>query len=391
MFKELVRKRDQAWLFRHHSKNNNITLAELLDMWMEEELIPGSLSNGTIATYKNAINRIKKHSISNYKLKNITQEHLQEFLDFTSFGGCNADGTTSKPLSKGYQQQFCAILQGAFRFAIFPKRLTDDNPMLYVKTRKKTEIIDIFAGQEEDVTAQKIIDHDQYLKLTDYLRLHNDPSLLAMQIAYYSGLRIGEICGLTWQDINLNEQFLTVRRSVKYNSARRTYEIDTTKRGKIRTIYFCDTLAAILKETRKQQELKRADYYKDYYLNYYKECREKERTYYELHSFPQTTVPTEEYRALSFVCVRRNGCYTNTGIIQNSVQRIKKLPGMENFHFHMLRHTYSSNLLSNGSLPINVQELLGHSDLKTTMSIYAHATKEEKRSSAKLLDKVGSS
>ena len=54
----------------------------------------------------------------------------------------------------------------------------------------------------------------------------------------------------------------------------------------------------------------------------------------------------------------------------------------------MLRHTFTSNLLSNGAAPKDVQELLGHADVSTTMNIYAHATREAKRTSARLLDKV---
>lgn len=66
----------------------------------------------------------------------------------------------------------------------------------------------------------------------------------------------------------------------------------------------------------------------------------------------------------------------------------EKVPDLEDFHFHTLRHTSTSNLLSNGAQPKDVQELLGHADVSTTMNIYAHATKEAKRSSARLLDKV---
>ena len=44
------------------------------------------------------------------------------------------------------------------------------------------------------------------------------------------------------------------------------------------------------------------------------------------------------------------------------------------FHFHTLRHTYTTNLLSNGAQPKDVQELLGHSDVSTTMNVYAHAS-----------------
>ena len=66
----------------------------------------------------------------------------------------------------------------------------------------------------------------------------------------------------------------------------------------------------------------------------------------------------------------------------------KKLEGFEDFHFHMLRHTFTSNLLSNGAAPKDVQELLGHSDVSTTMNVYAHSTRKAKRESARLLDKV---
>ena len=61
---------------------------------------------------------------------------------------------------------------------------------------------------------------------------------------------------------------------------------------------------------------------------------------------------------------------------------------MEGFHFHTLRHPYTTNLLTSGAQAKDVQELLGHSDVRTTMNVYAHATREAKRTSARLLDKV---
>ena len=45
-------------------------------------------------------------------------------------------------------------------------------------------------------------------------------------------------------------------------------------------------------------------------------------------------------------------------------------------------------LLANGAAPKDVQELLGHSDVSTTMNVYAHSTRKAKRESARLLDKV---
>ena len=94
---------------------------------------------------------------------------------------------------------------------------------------------------------------------------------------------------------------------------------------------------------------------------------------------------------LTFVCLRPDGCLelpNKLSLVCRSVAN--KLDGFDGFHFHRLRHTYTSNLLSNGAAPKDVQEPLGHSDVSITMNIYAHSTIKAKRDSARLLDKVAS-
>lgn len=191
------------------------------------------------------------------------------------------------------------------------------------------------------------------------------------------------------ENITVEEQYLTVRRSMRYNGARHKTEIGATKRKKIRTVDFCDTLAAILKTAKTEQHKNRFRYGELYSLNYYLEVKEKDRTYYEVYSLPRSEEVPEGYKELSFVCLRPDGAFeapSTVGIMCRTAR--KKVEGLEDFHFHMLRHTYTSNLLSNGAAPKDVQELLGHADVSTTMNIYAHATREAKRTSARLLDKV---
>ena len=217
-------------------KAENITVGDMLDMWVEEELKPGNLSNGTVMSYQGTVNRIKQYPIGKRKLKTVTADHLQAFIDFLSYGGTNPDGTTSKPMSKGYMLLFSAVLQNSFRFAVFPKKLITFNPMQYVKLRGRKQETDIFSDSEEDTASIPTITHEQFQKLEEFLKAKDNPALLPVQIAYYTGLRIGEVCGLTWQDINLEEQYLTVRRSMRYNGTRHTTEVGTTKRSKVRTI-----------------------------------------------------------------------------------------------------------------------------------------------------------
>ncbi len=370
-------------------KAENITVGDMLDMWVEEELKPGNLSNGTVMSYQGTVNRIKQYPIGKRKLKTVTADHLQAFIDFLSYGGTNPDGTTSKPMSKGYMLLFSAVLQNSFRFAVFPKKLISFNPMQYVVWRGKKEEYELFADEDGEVDNAPTIDHHQFLMLEDFLKKKDNPALLPMQIAYYTGLRIGEACALTWQDINLDGQYLTVRRSMRYNGQRHKTEIGATKRKKVRTVDFCDTLADILRKAKTEQHKNRFKYGELYHLNYYKEVKEKGRTYYEVYSLPRTEEVPDGYKEISFVCLRPDGAYespSTVGVMTRSAK--KKLEGFEDFHFHMLRHTFTSNLLSNGAAPKDVQELLGHADVSTTMNIYAHSKREAKRTSARLLDKV---
>lgn len=97
----------------------------------------------------------------------------------------------------------------------------------------------------------------------------------------------------------------------------------------------------------------------------------------------------EGYTEISLVCLREDGCLELPATVETACRTAaRKVPELEGFHFHTLRHTYTTNLLSNGAQPKDVQELLGHSDVSAIMNVYAHATREAKRDSARFLDKV---
>ena len=159
------------------AKSENLTLAGLLDKWIEEELKPGSLSNGTVAAYIDTARRIKKHPIADRKLKKITPDHLQSYLDLLSLGGEWPDGTVRKALSSGSMRQYSAVLQGAFRFAVFPKQYLSFNPMQYIVYRKRTEDYDLFSedGTDEDVPIIPTISYEQFLELNEMLSKKKNP------------------------------------------------------------------------------------------------------------------------------------------------------------------------------------------------------------------------
>ena len=368
-------------------KYETITLGQLLDEWVEGDLKPGSLSNGTIELYQTIVRIIKRHPIAERRIDTITSEHLQSFMDLLSFGGREGNFDAGDGYCKDYANKYLAVLNHVFRFAVYPKQYITFNPMTYVVLRKRIADTELFASEDEIGKNTAPLTKDMYDELLEYLAEHYPDAILPVQISYFSGLRLGEVSGLVWQDINLEEQYMTVRRSVSYNSQRHTIQIGPTKRGKVRTVDFGDILTDILAKARKKQKEYESEYEELYNSCYYKEVREKNRIYYEYYHLNQLDCVPENYHEVDFVCRRRDGSL----MLPTSIESVcghaaRKLPGFENFHFHVLRHTYTTNLLANGAKPKDVQELLGHSSINTTMNIYAHATRESKRATARLLD-----
>ncbi len=172
-------------------------------------------------------------------------------MDLLVFGGTEGD-FTSNGFSKNYMGSYSAVLHGAFRFAVFPKQLITFNPMDYVVIHSNVTDTELLADDDESPETTKPLTPEEYQKLIDFLEKRSKDAILPVQIAYFTGLRIGEVAGLTWQDINLDEQYLTVRRSIRYNGARHTTEIGPTKRGKVRIVDFGDTLTDILKKSQER-------------------------------------------------------------------------------------------------------------------------------------------
>lgn len=306
------------------AKADNLTLGQMLDVWAEEDLKTGSLSNGTVGNYLQAVNRIKQHPIGNRKLKTVTSEHLQKFMDLLAFGG-EEGNFKSKGYTIDYIRSFHAVLQQSFRFAVFPKQYITFNPMQYVVMRRKAEEdVDLFSDNDEDAEVINPITPEQYQTLMEYLEERNKPAVLPVQIAYYTGLRLGEVCGLSWSDINFEEQYLTVRRSVRYNGARHKTEIGPTKRKKVRIVDFCDTLADILKKAKKEQRKQVFSYGELYQRNYYREVKEKNRIYYELYHLDGTEDIPLDYNEIDLVCIRPDGAYEAPATVETALRTARK-------------------------------------------------------------------
>ena len=123
---------------------------------------------------------------------------------------------------------------------------------------------------------------------------------------------------------NLEEQCLTIRRSIRYDGSRHKNIIGPTKRKKVRIVDFGDTLTEILKTARREQLKSRMQYGELYHRNYYKEVHVKNRVYYEYYHLDGTQEVPADYKEISFVCLRPDGSLelpSTLGIVCRSVSK----------------------------------------------------------------------
>ena len=347
-------------------EGRRMKLGELLELWLGE-VRKSNRSNGTLMLYQNIVGRVCKDTIASRGLREITTADLQNYLDRLSR---EETGRGGKRLSAGYLRIYRAVLQGAFKYAVFPGRLLSVSPMENVTLVLPKEG---FMGLDTD-TAEKTLSHEQFTALCQVLA--SSPVLLPVEIAYYTGLRVGEACGLSWEDINMERRILTVRKSLRYNGATHRMELSTPKSGKARTVLFGEKLHKILCDAGKA----------DLPLqNYCTLLTEDGREHYVVTTHPAETTGMQP---VNFVCRQKDGTMVSPDLVEKTCRRAAQAAGIPSFHFHMLRHTYTTNLLRGGASPRDVQELLGHAELSTTMNVYAHSNEEEKRRAACLLDQL---
>ena len=148
---------------------------------------------------------------------------------------------------------------------------------------------------------------------------------------------------------------------------------------------FGSTLTGLLEEALKKSKQLQS------YKNYYHLESEFGRNHFIVNSFLNDQPVPENYGLLEFVCCKDNGTHLTPDYIGVKCRQASKDLGLSHFHFHILRHTYTSNLIQNGAAPKEVQELLGHSDISITMNIYTHSNRRAKRTSVEILDDLSTS
>lgn len=224
--------------------------------------------------------------------------------------------------------------------------IIDSNPFDKVTVPKRIETIDDsefenFYTKEELNEFLECVKKDLDLNWYTYFR-----------ILAYSGARKSEILALKWSDIDFDTSTLNINKTLTRGLNNKIIMQPTKTVNGRRVIDMDSDSMKLLKQCKMHQ------------------------AQFMLKLGHNTNSPDQ----LVFSNTRNN--FYSINVPNERMRNVQKRNGLKRITVHGLRHTHCSILFSMGASIKDVQARLGHTDIQTTMNIYAHVTKEEKKDTA---------
>ena len=244
----------------------------------------------------------------------------------------------AKGLSRSYIGIIYATINGPLGYAC-DEELIVANPVIGLTKRLDAKsddnsAVDFFTQEEVHLFLSNC-----YTYFLDYY-----PFFLT---AFRTGLRLGELLGLQWGDIDWCGKFIEIRRSYKIG------RLGPTKTGRNRRVDISDQLMTTLTG---------------------------------LYSKRQKEALSQGKGEVVEAIFHRHGNPMEQNFIRRIFKRILTKAGIREMRFHDIRHTYASLLLGNGESPVYVKEQLGHSSIQMTVDIYGHLIPGSNRQAVNRLD-----
>ena len=334
--------------------------------WMEHWLEVYSKPNISISTYSSYYSLIYNHIVpafSNILLKDLRLDMLQRFFNSKVVGG--RVGKIKDPetgelvvreggLSIGLLAKIRMLMLLALSVAI-ENNLILKNVADKVKLPKEKQAeVEILTVEEQKILENAVMNDDR-------------PVSFCILLALYTGLRIGELCALKVEDINLEEKEIYVRRSVKRvvvkgesTKTRIIYSDPKTEKSN-RTIPLPVFMVELLEKFIDER---------NEYAKVIAECLYQD---------------DDSWKDTGYLFITQNGVGQEQNRIRVLFESILKRAGLKHIKFHALRHTFASRCIEAGFDIKSLSDILGHTDVKMTLRVYTHSLQDHKR---KNMDKL---
>ena len=337
----------------------NLTVNDIYKMWVRDKM---GLKDNTMLNYMYMYEMFVNPYIGKSKISGLLYSDVKGFYNML-YRERGLKVSTIDNVNTVLHQ----VLELAVRNRLIPAN-PSDNAIRELKHMHGKEI-----QKRQALTAKEQELFLDYLRSTPRYQ-HWYPVFLTM---LYTGLRVGEITGLRWQDVDLEIDLITVDHTLVYFNHSENgchYNIHTPKtRSGERTIPMLSGVKAAFEQERKFQQ--EAGIKCDVVIDGYSDFIFTNR-YGNVHN--QSTLN----RAL-----KRMIADCNREQLANNPKNadVTLLP---NFSCHILRHTFATRLCESGINIKVIQDVLGHADFDTTMNVYTDATKDFKQQEFRELDRL---
>lgn len=320
------------------------TVAEWLNDWLEATIKPRKRER-TYGAYKTAVANHLNPAIGHIRLQQLQPQHIQGYYA--------ASNLAERTLALHH-----AILSGALKAALMQGQVSRNAATLVMAKPRQ------FATGEETDIRDKCWALDEARKFLAVCGVTGPQMEAFYHLALDSGARKSELCGLTWSEVDLDQGTVRITRQLLRSTSPPTF--GPPKNGSPRVITLMPQTVGFLRRHRAQQA----------------ETKLANRHIYHDHDL----VFARDWRNPKTECLGYPFSLGSVGRL--AFKRLMAEAGVKDIVFHGLRHTSGSLLLQAGVPPHVVQQRLGHKNLNTTMSVYAHILPDMQQDAATKLAAV---
>lgn len=354
-------------------KEKEISFSDYLDYWYEN-YCEVNLKYNTRRTYKTIMDKYLKPELGKYRLTALTSVKLNSFIVEL----CNKYN-----FKKAYYNNILKVLKNCFRIATDVYGFIRYNPALTLKLPKIEDNNDfkkhLYNKNEINMILERFKDDDTFT--------------CAFITSCFTGMRTGEVCSLTWDDIDFTNRVINVKHTVydKPDDGKGRWYIGTTKTKQgTRQISMSITLYNALTNYKKKQQYLKNVFGNEYYTYHFKDVLNKHGKVTEKR-IVQNEGNILQINKADMVFTRPNGKYVGRNILNYPFKIIHKELGIKNCRFYDLRGSYATINLRNGIEIRDVADILGHKYIETTENFYISSTDENKKNVSNVFDSFMSS
>lgn len=319
--------------------------------WLREWLVTYALPTVKQSTYISYEGYVRLHlepEFGSHKLTALTTEQIQRFFNKKSKGSNGVKGLSAKTLRNIYNMFSAALEQ-----AVINRKLIR-NPLHGVKLPKvvKKEIA--------------ILEPSEQTALHAAAERSEELPAFGIIFTLSTGVRLGELLGLQWSDLDYSKHTIHIRRTVG-----RLQKIDED--GNLLTKTNGRNSTEITVRTPKSPASYREIPLFDALWHGLMEYKQRQKSLFEALG--------SERNPNGFIFCTLSGKVYDPRTYEDLFKRMLKAAGIKNINFHALRHTFATRALEAGMDVKVLSTILGHTQASTTLNLYAHALSDHKRSS----------